>query len=65
MSDRDRESFERASSGRQGNLLGEFYDFLRQNKKFWLIPIIVVLLGMGLLIMLGGTAVAPFIYTLF
>jgi uncharacterized protein YdaL len=65
MSDRDRESFERAGSGRQANVFGEFYDFFKHNKKFWLFPIIVMLLGMGLLIMLGGTAVAPFIYTLF
>ena len=47
------------------NIVQEFWDFVRENKKFWLIPIIIVLLLLGLLIMLGGTASAPFIYTLF
>jgi hypothetical protein len=43
----------------------EFWDFLKANKKWWLLPIVVVLLGIGLLITLAGTAAAPFIYTLF
>jgi hypothetical protein len=43
----------------------EIWDFLRFNKKWWLTPIILVLLLLGVLIMLGGTAAAPFIYTLF
>jgi len=44
----------------------EFWEFLRERKKFWLIPIIVVtvLLG-GVLLLAKGSAVAPFIYTLF
>ena len=43
----------------------EFWDFLAANKKWWLLPIVVVLLVVGVLITLGGTAAAPFIYTLF
>ena len=43
----------------------EFWDFLSANKKWWLLPIVVVLLVVGVLITLGGTAAAPFIYTLF
>ena len=40
--------------------------FLIKNKKWWLIPIVIVLLGMGALIMLSSSsAVAPFIYTIF
>lgn len=40
--------------------------FLKQRKKFWLLPVIVILLGFGAIITLsGGTAIAPFIYTLF
>jgi hypothetical protein len=55
-----------AESQRQSRgLLGEFWDFIRHNKKWWLIPIIAVLLLVGLLVILGGTALAPFIYTLF
>lgn len=43
----------------------ELWDFVRVNKKWWLTPIILVLLVLGTLIVLGGTAAAPFIYTLF
>ena len=43
----------------------EIWDFLRFNKKWWLTPIILVLLLLGAIIMIGGTAAAPFIYTLF
>jgi len=53
-----------ASRPRTG-FLREFWDFLRANKKWWLLPIVAVLLAVGLLVTLGGTAAAPFIYTLF
>ncbi|MFH1755648.1 MAG: DUF5989 family protein [Candidatus Latescibacterota bacterium] len=44
----------------------DLWGFLRVRKKFWLLPIILVLLLFGALIILtSGTAVAPFIYTLF
>lgn len=47
-------------------VLSEFWEFLRYNKKYWLLPIVVVLVAAGLLIVLSqGSAVAPFIYTLF
>ena len=46
--------------------LKDLWDFMRVRKKFWLAPIIVVLLLLGILIVLAeGTAVAPFVYTLF
>jgi len=44
-------------------LLAEFLDFLRHNKKWWLLPILLVLLLFGALIFLSGTGAAPFIYT--
>ena len=47
------------------SLLSEFGAFLKENKKWWLIPILVVFLLLGVLITLGGTSAAPFIYTLF
>jgi drug/metabolite transporter superfamily protein YnfA len=48
------------------SLLNEFWLFLRQNKKLWLLPIIIVMLMLGaLLIFAQGSALAPFIYTLF
>ena len=44
----------------------EFWDFLKVRKKYWLMPIFVVLLLFGALIILSqGSAVAPFIYTIF
>jgi hypothetical protein len=44
----------------------EFWDFLKQNKIWWMTPIILVLLGLGLLILLTDEdAIAPFIYTVF
>ena len=46
-------------------LLREFLAFLRYNTKWWLLPIVAVLLLLSVLVMLGGTAFAPFIYTLF
>jgi len=49
----------------RSGLVREFIDFLRDNKKWWLAPIIVSVLLLGALVLLGGTAAAPFIYTLF
>jgi hypothetical protein len=47
-------------------LIGDLVDFLKTRKKFWLIPLIIILLFFGILIVLsGGSAIAPFIYTLF
>jgi len=43
----------------------EFGDFLRQNKKWWLLPIVVVLVLFGALLVLSSSVAAPFIYTLF
>jgi hypothetical protein len=44
----------------------EFWEFLRVRKKFWLLPVLVVLAMFGgLLVLAQGSAVAPFIYTLF
>jgi len=59
-----RELGQQASQAQRG-ILGEFVDFLLHNKKWWLTPIILVLLLVGLLLVLGGTGAAPFIYTLF
>lgn len=45
------------------SLAAEFWEFLRHNKKWWLLPILIVLLLFGVLIFLAGTGAAPFIYT--
>jgi hypothetical protein len=48
------------------SFLGELWIFLRVRKKFWLLPIILIVLALGgLLILAQGSVVAPFIYTLF
>ncbi len=48
------------------SVIGEFWDFLKVRKKWWLGPVVVVLLLLGLLIVFTeGSALAPFIYTLF
>lgn len=60
-----RSEFEREAEQGQGGLVGEFVDYLRQNKKWWITPIVVVLLMVGALVIFGGSAAAPFIYTLF
>jgi len=58
-------AFEQASAQGNSSIVGEFIEFLKHNKKWWLLPIIIVLLGVGGLVLLSGTAAAPFIYTLF
>ena len=49
-----------------GEFISELWGFMRERKKFWLLPIVLVLLLFGSLVVLTqGTVVAPFIYTLF
>jgi hypothetical protein len=48
------------------SFLRDMWSFMRDRKKYWLVPIIIVILLFGLLIVFGGgSAMAPFIYTLF
>ncbi len=48
------------------DLLKDLWGFMKERKKFWLAPIVIVLLLLGVLVVLaGGSTVAPFIYTLF
>ena len=66
MSDTKPNEFENAASNQQRqNLFGELWGFMKHNKKWWLLPLIVALLLFGLLVVLAGTGLAPFIYTLF
>jgi len=57
--------FARHADEKAPGLVRELWDFLRDNKKWWLIPILAVLLLVTLLVVLSGSAAAPFIYTLF
>lgn len=62
----DSGSFEKAASESHNvGMLGELWGFLKATKKWWLLPIITVIVLFGLLVFLSGTGVAPFIYTLF
>ena len=50
----------------KSRVLSEFVQFLKQEKKYWLVPIVIVFVLFGLLIVFSqSSAVAPFIYTLF
>ena len=43
----------------------ELWDFISTRKKYWMVPVLMIMLLLGVLLFLQGTAVAPFIYTLF
>lgn len=63
--DEQKTEFENAGQQKQLSLVQEFVLFVTENKKWWLIPILLVLGLVGLLVVLGSTGAAPFIYTLF
>lgn len=55
---------QQAQQGRS-SFIGEYLYFLKHNKKWWMLPLAVVLLAFGVLMVLSATGAAPFIYTLF
>lgn len=57
--------FERAGQNYSGGVFTEYWEFLRHNKKWWLLPILAILLLFGVLMIFSGGAAAPFIYTIF
>lgn len=59
------DEFARQADQQAPGLMREFLDFLLHNKKWWLIPILVVLAMVAVLVILGGTAIGPWIYTIF
>jgi hypothetical protein len=63
--DDNSERFEDLGSAGGQSLVSEFLYFLVHNKKWWLIPILLVMGLIGVLAVLGGSGAAPFIYTLF
>jgi hypothetical protein len=61
-----KQSFEEiASKEQRGFFLLELWNFLRATKKWWLLPVVVTLLLLGMLMWMSSTAAGPFIYTLF
>jgi hypothetical protein len=65
MAARNNEFETAAKSAVDQGLVREFWAFLCENKKWWLLPIILTVLLLGALVMLSGSAAAPFIYTMF
>jgi Family of unknown function (DUF5989) len=57
--------FARQAELRSPGMVREFWDFLRGQKKLWMLPILLVLVMIAAFVMLSGTAAAPSIYTLF
>lgn len=47
------------------SLLKELFQFMREQKKYWLLPIVLTVVALGFLIVFSQTAVLPFVYTLF
>jgi hypothetical protein len=63
MSDQKQSEFEKAAAERQhAGFVSELWSFMKENKKWWLLPLIIALLVFAALIFLSGTGVAPFIY---
>ncbi len=58
-------AFEQEAEEATPGLAGEFWDFMVHNKAWWITPIVLVLLLFGLVLVLGGSVAAPFIYTIF
>jgi hypothetical protein len=65
MPDTDKNEFSRKAEGKGRGPVAEFFVFVANNKKWWLTPIILALVLVGVLAVLGGSGVAPFIYSLF
>jgi hypothetical protein len=59
------ERFEDVAGYANPGFFTELWQFMAENKKWWLLPIVVMLVALGVLTYLSSTAVAPFIYTLF
>lgn len=66
MNEDDQRDFaEIAEEDQSESIVAEFIEFLGSNKKWWLAPIMIVLMLMGLVVLFSSSAAAPFIYTLF
>jgi hypothetical protein len=64
--DKNEEDFLKAAShAKERGLVGEFLGFMRENKAWWMTPILIVLALVGVLLVMASTGALPFIYTLF
>jgi hypothetical protein len=58
-------TFEELADRKEPGFVAEFVEFLGENKRWWLLPIVILLCAFGILATLASSGVAPFIYTLF
>ncbi|MDX2186097.1 MAG: DUF5989 family protein [Opitutaceae bacterium] len=65
MKSDEQKQFEEQAAAADPGIIRSFFAFLKENKKWWMIPILFVLGLLVALVFLGSTGVAPFIYTLF
>jgi len=65
MMDPKKNDFEQASAEPRKGVLRELGGFIKERRKWWLVPLLVAMLILGILILLSSTGLAPFIYTLF
>lgn len=61
----DVHEFERLAGQPSASIVAEFLDFLAHSKKWWLIPIVMALVLVGLMAVVGSAGAGPFVYTLF
>jgi Family of unknown function (DUF5989) len=62
---RGKTEFEELGEGQQLSLVREFWLFITENKKWWMIPIVLVFALVGVVVALSSTGALPFIYTIF
>ena len=65
MSEYQEQDFLDAAETSSGGLMGEFFGFMKENAKWWLLPFLIVFGLLGIVLVLGTTGAAPFIYTMF
>lgn len=65
LQDTSLSAFEEAEKEGQPSLMKELWLYIIENKSWWMIPIVLALALVGLLVLLGSTGAAPFIYTIF
>ena len=58
-------AFARESEAKRASFFSDYLYFLKNNKKWWMLPLLLILLGFGTLMILSASGAAPFIYTLF
>ena len=65
MTQKQKSQFEEEAAGRQRGMLAECWHYLRESEKWWLLPIVVVFVVLGLIAVLASTGAGPLLYALF